>query len=160
MLQKGVTLIQLVVLIIVLLIIVSFAIFSVDNITDESIIAREYESLKEVKIGVDQTLNLIEMNPEKYKEEEKFVDNISGKKDEYYSRIGLDSASELSDRSYLINSENQDKLEINKILEERSYVVDLENEKYYIVDGVQRKGKERIYEYSDISREFNLLSNQ
>lgn len=159
--QKGISLIQLGIVIILILILASFALLSSDEITLEARIARDYESLKAVKEAVEHSVNLMEINPEEYKESEIFVSRLyTDEKNEYYPRIGLSSASELSDRSYIIDSENQENLTIEKITEERSYVVDLDNKKYYVVDGIERNEGEKVYEYVDILRLYNLLTGE
>ena len=105
--QKGITLIQLVITIVVMIILASMAIFQGGDAVTEAMIAREYESLREVKKAVEQTVLLMEMNPEDYKEEEIFGGTIS--KNAYYKRVGLVSADELSDRTYSISNSNQEK---------------------------------------------------
>lgn len=156
--QKGITLIQLVITIVVMIILASMAIFQGGNVTTEAMIAREYESLREVKKAVEQTVLLMEMNPEDYKEEEIFGGSIS--KDAYYKRVGLTSSDELSDRTYSISKSNEKNFELDKIPDEKVYIVDLENKKYYILDGVQKEDGEIIYEYKDILKIYNMLSGQ
>lgn len=156
--QKGITLIQLVITIVVMIILASMAIFQGGNVTTEAMIAREYESLREVKKAVEQTVLLMEMNPEDYKEEEIFGGSIS--KAAYYKRVGLTSSDELSDRTYSISKSNEKNFELDKIPDEKVYIVDLENKKYYILDGVQKEDGEIIYEYKDILKIYNMLSGQ
>lgn len=129
-----------------------------DDVTVEARIAREYESIKSVKTAVDEAVNLIDMNPDVYKEQEMFGEKLGTEKEDYYKKIGLSSASELSDRTYLINEENQEKLSIESMTEDKSYIVDLDNEKYYVVDGVRRTTEdEKVYEYMDILKLYNLV---
>lgn len=159
--QKGVTLIQLVITIIIIVILTSFAVFQGSNVTTEATIAKEYESIKEIKKAVEQTLQMIEINPDAYKEREIFGVALSNSdKQKYYARIGLASANELSNRTYVITMENQEKFELEKISEEQIYIVDLDNEKYYILDGVQRDGRDIVYEYTDILKMYNMLSSK
>ena len=110
-----------------MIILASMAIFQGGDAVTEAMIAREYESLREVKKAVEQTVLLMEMNPEDYKEEEIFGGTIS--KNAYYKRVGLVSADELSDRTYSISNSNQEKFELDKIPDEKVYIVDLENKK-------------------------------
>ena len=168
--QKGVTLIQLVVLIIVLLIIVSFAIFSVDNITDESIIAREHESLKEVKIGVDQTLNLeaeatmlkTEMNNVKkalilvyQKYETQMIDEIEGQEGVLYNEPLKDNSGTIVEDWYVIygmdsNKYSEEVIE-NLSLDElkKTYEVNFETKDVRLKDSVTI-GEYSIKTYEDI----------
>lgn len=156
--QKGISLVQLIIVIILLLILASLSILLSDDVTVEARIAREYESIKSVKTAVDEAINLIDMNPEIYKENEMFGQRLGEKKEEYYQKIGLTSPDELSDRVYLINEDNQEKLSIENMTEEKSYIVDLDNKKYYVIDGVRRTSKdEKVYEYVDIVKLYNLV---
>lgn len=159
--QKGITLIQLVITIIVIVIITSFAVFQGSNVTTEATIAKEYESIKEIKKAVEQALQMIEINPKEYKESEIFGVPLSNNdKKNYYDRIGLTSANELSDRTYIITKDNQEKFQLEKINEEQVYIVDLDKEKYYILDGVQRDNRDIVYEYTDILKTYNMLSGK
>ena len=153
--QKGISLIQLVIVIILLLILASFALLSSDEITVEARIGRDYTSLKSVKTAVENYFPLMETNPEKYNEEELFVTKFDTSE---YARIGLSSADDLSERTYEINMDNQTKLNLDNITEERTYIVDLENKKYYILDGIEREEGEKVYEYVDVLKLYNLLS--
>ena len=155
MLQKGVSLIQLVIVIIIMLILASFALLSSDEVTTEARIARDYESLKKVKEAVEHSVNLMEINPKEYVEAELFVTKFNSSD---YSRIGLLSSLELSNRVYEINMANQEKLDLENITEERTYVVDLDNKKYYILDGISREDGEKVYEYLDVLRLYNLFN--
>ncbi|MBO5179418.1 MAG: hypothetical protein J6B87_03635 [Clostridia bacterium] len=153
--QKGISLIQLVIVIILLLIIASFALFSSNEVTVEARLARDYESLKMVKESTEHAVNLMEINPEEYEEIEIFTKKFNSSD---YARIGLTSAADLSERSYEINVDNQEKLDLENITEERTYIVDLENKKYYILDGIEREEGSKVYEYVDVLRLYNLLS--
>lgn len=159
--KKGITLIQLVITIVVMLIIASFAVFQGGNVTTEATIVKEYESIKEVKKAVEQTVLLIEMNPETYIERELFgIALDEAEKQSYYKRVGLTLADDLSDRAYTVTKENQKNFELEKIPDGKIYIVDLDNEKYYLVDGIQRENSEKAYEYKDILRMYNMLTGK
>lgn len=155
MFQKGFSLIQLVITIIIILIIASFVILSSDEVTVEARIARDYESLKTVKEAAEHAVNLMEINPAEYKETEIFLKKFDSSQ---YNRIGLTSETNLSGRTYEINMDNQQKLNLENITKERTYIVDLENKKYYILDGIERDEDNKVYEYVDVLRLYNLLS--
>lgn len=154
--QKGISLIQLVVVIIILIILASMAVFSSSSLLKESRLERDYESLKSIKEATKSALTLIEINPDEYNEEDMFGNRIDA--EAYYSRIGLDSPDDLSSRSYMIDESNQEALNLENITEERQYIVDLENEKYYVVDGVEREKGQRVYEYVDILKLYDVLN--
>lgn len=159
--QKGITLIQLVITIVVMLILASLAIFQGSNVTTEATIAKEYESMKEVKKAVEQSALLLEINPKTYKEQEIFGTALNDvNKQSYYARIGLTSADELSDRTYLVTKDNQKNFELDKIPDGKIYIVDLDNQKYYVVDGVQREDNTKAYEYLDILKLYNMLTGK
>lgn len=159
--KKGVTLIQLVITIVVMLIIASFAVFQGGNVTTEATIAKEYESLKEVKKAVEQTVLLMEINPETYIERELFgIPLDTEEKQSYYKRLGLTNVADLSDRTYTVTQENQKNFELEKIIEGKVYVVDLDNEKYYLLDGIQRENLGKAYEYKDILKMYNMLTGK
>lgn len=159
--QKGITLIQLVITIVVMLILASLAIFQGSNVTTEATIAKEYESMKEVKKAVEQSVLLLEINPETYKEREIFGTALSdANKQSYYARIGLTSVDELSDRTYFVTKDNQKNFELDKIPDGKIYIVDLDNQKYYVVDGVQREDNTKAYEYLDILKLYNMLTGK
>lgn len=159
--KKGITLIQLVITIVVMLIIASFAVFQGGNVTTEATIVKEYESIKEVKKAVEQTVLLIEMNPETYIERELFgIALDEAEKQSYYKRVGLTLADDLSDRAYIITKANQKNFELEKIPDGKIYIVDLDNEKYYLVDGIQREDSKKAYEYKDILRMYNTLTGK
>lgn len=153
--QKGISLIQLVIVIILLLILASFALLSSDEVTLEARIGRDYTSLKNVKTAVENVFPLMESNPEEYKEEELFTKKFNSNE---YARVGLSSADDLSERTYEINMDNQENLNLDNITKERTYIVDLENKKYYILDGIEREEGSKVYEYVDVLKLYNLLS--
>lgn len=155
MTQKGISLIQLVIVIILLIVLASFALLSSDEVTLEARIGRDYASLKNVKTAVENYIPLMDVNPDEYGEEKIFTTKFNS---DDYAKIGLSSASELSERTYVINVDNQKNLNIDSITEERTYVVDLSNKKYYILDGIEREEGSKVYEYMDVLKLYNLLS--
>ena len=158
--QKGVSLMQLIITIVLIIVLASLAVLNSGEVADEATIAKEFESMKMVKNAVDNSVMLIELNPDKYVEAEIFGARMGDSRNNYYKKIGLSDVSELSDRTYLIDQTNQHKLSLEKIPEGKIYIVDLENENYYVVGGIQREGGDLVYEYKDILKAYNLLSNK
>lgn len=169
--KKGISLIMLVITVIMMAIIVSFAVFSSRNVTPESKLAAAYSSLKAIKDACDNAVNLIEINPDEYNEYYFFGQNIKSLIDEenltdLLKNCGLGKETnpilEISDRTYLIkNSESESDLRKLERLELKgvssTYIVDLENEKYYLLNGVKRLDGESVYEYKDLLKAYNLL---
>jgi len=172
--NNGVSMIMLVITIIMMAVIVSFAVFSSKNITPESKLAAAYSSLKTVKDACDNALNLIEINPNEYDEYYFFGQNVQNLLSEselqsILTDCGLgvspDPNTVISSRSYLIKSSKDsetsqrmlERLELKGVTS--TYLVDLENEKYYIVNGVERVDGEEVYEYKDVLRAYNMLTD-
>ena len=169
--NKGISLIMLVITVLMMAIIVSFAVFSSRNITPESKLAAAYASVKAVKDACDNAVNLIEINPNEYDEYYFFGQNIhelmsESELQELLTKFGFEDFSNpnevISKRTYLIKNTSSDndkrmleRLELNNV--SSTYLVDLENEKYYILNGVERVDDVAIYEYRDILKEYNIL---
>ena len=69
----------------------------------------------------------------------------------------------LSERSYKISDSTDDEnkrrlenLEISKI--NNTFIVDLENKKYYILDGVKKADGNKVYEYREIELSYDMLT--
>lgn len=162
--NKGISLIMLVITVLMMAIIVSFAVFSSRNITPESKLAAAYASLKAVKDACDNAVTLIEINPNEYDEYYFFgksIHELMSENEVQTLRTKFDCES-FSERTYLIQNSDVDydkrileRLELKNI--SSSYVVDLENENYYIVNGVERGNEPTIYEYKKILKEYNIL---
>ena len=166
--KKGVSLIMLVIAIAMMAIIVSFAVFNSQNTTPEAKLASTYSSLKTIKDSCDNALTLIEVNSDEYDEYYFFGHNIQNKISDLTElnkvaiNCGLSSSNSFSDRTYIIKpAETEDEKRVLENLELKGvsnvYVVDLENENYYIVGGIDLTDGTRAYEYKDIMKSYKLL---
>lgn len=166
--NKGVSLIMLVIAVIMMIIIVSFAVFSSKNTTPEAKLAAAYTSLKAVKDASTNALMLIEINPDEYDEYDFFGHNIQfNNSDLELNNIKQDcgiatTGEEFSNRTYKIAPATND--EEKRILEKldlkgitATYIVDLENNKYYILGGVERVDGGTLYEYREIETSYQML---
>lgn len=176
--NKGVTIVMLVITIIVMIIMTSFAIFYSTNIAPEARIAATFSSLKEVKTACHRALNEIEMDPANLDEYTFFGKNIyqdytSSQIDELRVRCGLTNPEEndFSERTYIISGSEEEnvrrrveKLEITN-LGNFEFVADLGNDKYYVIDGVERiddvnpSNSKIAYEYRDIELLYSMLTS-
>lgn len=171
--QKGVTIIMLIIAIVMMIIIVSFAVFNAQNSTEEAKFARAYSSLKAIKEACENATYLIEINPEEYDEQYFFGNNLKYNIDnnilqgitmsKIVTECGLTSETELSESTYLIkNAETDEEKRVLRNLElkglEDVYVVDLENEKYYLLGGVSREDDTTYYEFRDIMLSYEMLT--
>lgn len=168
--KKGVSLIMLVIAIAMMAIIVSFAVFNSQNTTPEAKLASTYSSLKAIKDSCDNALMLMELDPNAYDEYYFFGNNIQYRITDLTElnkiavNCGLPSSSSFSDRTYIIKpAETEDEKRVLANLELKSvantYVVDLENENYYIVGGIDLTNGTKAYEYKDIMKSYQLLTN-
>lgn len=117
---------------------------------------------------------LIELNPDEYDEYYFFGNNIHHKrtsddavlsdseKQEIAKDCGLGEGYTFNEDTYLIKPAETD--EEKKVLENlglksvtSAYVVDLLNEQYYIVGGIEHASGEKIYEYKDIVKSYEML---
>ncbi|MBO5143818.1 MAG: hypothetical protein J6C46_12665 [Clostridia bacterium] len=171
--QKGVSIIMLIVAIAMMAIVVSFAVFNSKDTTLEAKLASAYSSVKAVKDACDNAEMLIELNPNEYDEFYFFGHNLEYKlteaeRDDYATRCNLSGSTDFSERTYIIkpaDSEDEEALKEEKNILENleikgisyTYVVDLEKEKYYILDGVLGLGGNRVHEYTDIIKEYELI---
>ncbi len=163
--NKGVTMMLLVVTVIVLLMITSFAIYYSNNIAPEARLARAYNSLSEIRKACLQAQSSIELKPELYDEYYFFGKSIyqdGSNVADIEARCNL-GGEHFSERTYLLTSDNDDeikrriqRLEISTV--DGYYVADLGNRKYYIIDGVKRKGQDdRVYEFNEIQQLYKVL---
>ncbi len=162
--NKGVTVTMLVITIVLMIMIASFAVFYSQDVAPEAKLAAAFSSLKEVKDACNRAILEIELDPSTYDEYYFFGNNI--RKDgsnvsKLADKCGV-TPEEFSDRTYNIsnddNAENKrriERLEISSISE--SYVVDLENEKYYVIGGVKRSNGDVVYEYRDIELMYDMI---
>lgn len=167
--NKGVSIIMLVITIAMMAIIVSFSVFSSKNITPEARLAAAYANIKTVKDACDNAMTMIEINPVEYDEYYFFGDNIqtlmtATNLESIIADCGLTSTADISERTYVINYTDSDnnkrileRLELKGV--ENTYIVDLENEKYYILHGAERSDGNKVYEYKDILRAYQMLTD-
>ncbi len=164
--NKGVTMMLLVVTIIVLLMLTSFAVYYSNDIAPEAKLAKTYNSLTEVRKACQQALSTIELKPDDYDEYYFFGKSIyqdGSNVADIEARCNL-GGEHFSERTYIFTPENDDeikrriqRLELSTV--DGYYVADLENRNYYVIDGVKRKGQdERVYEYNDIQKLYNVLT--
>ena len=130
-------------------------------------VATAYSSLKTVKDACENAINLTQINPKDYTEYYFFGYNIQTNNDEAFvedivTKCGLTSVDKISERTYLIKNSNEEsdkrileRLELKNITSQ--YLVDLENKKYYIVNGIERVDGTRVYEYQDLLTAYELL---
>ena len=164
--NKGVTMMLLVVTIIMMIIIAFLAVFYSQNVTPEARISAAYSSLSAVK---DACVGAVQFTNVGQEDEYHFFGKTiwkehSGEVWKYAERCGLSSESELGERTYLIDpysDREEDKrrivnLELSNLKYE--FIVDLDNEKYYILDGVSRlEDDEKKYEYYDIQSLYDMI---
>ena len=159
---------MLIIAVVMMAIIVSFAVFFSQDTTPEAKLASAYSSLKVIKDACDNAETLIELNPAEYDDYYFFGYNIqhnitdAAELNEYATKCGLASSVNFSDRTFIIKPAETDEEErILKNLELKgvssTYVVDLDNEKYYIVGGAEKVDGEKLYEYKAIIRAYEML---
>ena len=170
--QKGVSMIMLVIAVLMMIIIASIAVYNAPKSRDEANFVKDYASLKAVKEACENALYLIEINPAEYSEYYFFGNNmqfnvendvIDMEMSEIAQKCGLTSQNDFSSRTYIISGGITDeekrtlkRLELKDI--EDMYVVDLENAKYYILNGIERENDETLYEYQDILLSYKMLT--
>jgi hypothetical protein len=178
--NKGITMIILVITIIVMLILTSFAVYYSTNIAPEARIAASFQTLKEVKMACQRALNEIEIDPT-LDEYYFFGKNINATDNENAPvgtdgitalnlafKCGLSSVDEFGnggERTYYVSGSDDpvikrraEKLEMTGLGVD-SFVVDLENDKYYIVGGVRRDSSSPfVYEYRDVEMLYSMLT--
>ena len=165
--NKGVTMMMLVITVIVLIILTSFAIFYSNDIGPEAKLATAYNSMSEIKRAFQEAESTIELKPDEYDEYDFFGKTIyedGSNVSDLEARCGLDPSEHFSAKTYKITPENDDEvkrrvnaLEISTV--NAYYIADIGNNKYYIVDGVKRKTQDTVYEYSDILKLYDILTN-
>lgn len=166
--QKGVTLIMLIIAVAMIAIVASFAVFYSQNTTPEAKMASAYSSLKTVKDACGNAATLIELNPNEYDDYYFFGNNIQNvytdmsEINELAVKCGLDSSLDFSERTYIIKpAETSGEELILKNLELKSitdtYVVDLEKNNYYILEGIKQVDGTILYEYRDIVSAYEIL---
>lgn len=173
--NSGISLIMLVITIVMMAIIVSFAVFSTQNTSDEAKFVSAYSSLKAVKDAVEDAEGLIEINPSLYDDyyffgnEIKYSIKDESEKEQLAKDCGLESIDQFGERTFLIGKgETEEEKRILENLElkgiSNKYVVDLDNDKYYLVNGISHKKSddseetETLYEYRDMLMVYELLT--
>jgi hypothetical protein len=164
--NKGVTMMLLVITIILMIILSSYAIYYSENIAPEARLGATYTSLKNVKEACERAVNDIEIGVTDANEFYFFGNNIrldGSDIEDLAKRCGLESGDQFGTRTYVIGladtPENQRRvanLEITGLTQD--YVVDLDNEKYYVLDGIRKADKTIVYEYKDIKASYQLLN--
>lgn len=155
---RGVTLVQLIVAIIMIVILSIIAFVYSKNVVTEANIVKVYSEITAVKEGVENTLVLTQVNPEKYKFNELF-DDVSAYKGHFEAKLGNIS---LPNVFYIVSSGNDSlgfsdntiNYELDDILREYVVVLDAERtavEEIYLVDGVVSNDQNKVYSYTDIS---------
>lgn len=168
--NKGVSIIMLIITVVMMAIIVSFAVFYSQNITPEAKLARAYSSIKTVKDACDNAEGFIDLNPDEYDDYFFFGESIHNSLSmngvsNVAAEFGL-SAEDFSERTFLIEpiEDADDSKEAERILENLelkgvvdTYIVDLDNKKYYLVGGIENIEGIKLYEYNEILRGYSML---
>ena len=168
--NKGVSMIMLIITVIMMAIIVSFAVFYSQNITPEAKLASAYSSMKTVKDACDNAEGFISLNPNEYDDYFFFGKSIhnalsTDQVTNIATEFGID-AGDLSERTYMIEPIDRadDSKEAKRKLEnlelkgiEDTYIVDLDNKKYYLVGGIENIEGIKLYEYSEILKGYSML---
>lgn len=165
--NNGISIVMLVITIILMILLTAMAIFYSQNITSEAHLASALTSLQDIKNVCEQAIIDIESNPDLYDEFFFFGYNIKTEKaselDDYAHRCGLIDGTFFSDRTYLITDDGTvdsrrrlNALEISSI--DDTFVVDLDNKKYYLVDGIKRADNSIVYELSEIRRLYDVIT--
>ncbi len=167
--NKGISIIMLVITIILMLILTSIAVYYSSNIAPEARLAAAYTSLGNVKEACTRALTEIDFSSENI-DEFYFFGNVYSKKyttkaerDALAVRCGLENSEALSERTYEIGTTDDDEnrrrvenLELSGI--SQTYLVDLDNDNYYLVDGVRKADGTKVYEYRDIMASYQMLT--
>ena len=165
--NKGISIIMLIVTIILMLIITSMAVFYSNYIAPEARLAAAYSSLVTIKDACTAALN--EVSVDTSVDEFYFFGNTVKKSmsaaelDDVAKRCGLASKDEFGERTYKISNdsdtENQrrlENLEIRGITQ--AFIADLDNEKYYLINGVKKADGSIVYEYADVMASYKMLT--
>ena len=138
--KKGITLIEVMIAVIVLVIIATFSILYSSNITDESKLAKVYNEINIVKDAIEESMVLIEINPEKYSLEYFFGEEVS---------VGNYNVGVISKEGtwYHIGEENYKTLDLRNI--DREYLYNASYKELFLVNGFERNGI-ALYRYEEI----------
>ena len=154
---------MLVITVVLMLILVAFAVYYSRNTAVEARIAATFASLKEVKESCERAMYEIELDPDTYDEYYFFGRNIQSDGSDVTELQEKCGNVTFSERTYKISDSTEDenkrrleRLEISKIKE--TYIVDIENKKYYLVDGVKRADGSKAYEYRDLELTYDMLT--
>ena len=168
--NKGVSIIMLIITVIMMAIIVSFAVFYSQNITPEAKLASAYSSIKTVKDACDNAEGFIDLNPDEYDDYFFFGKSIHNSLSvnevaNAAAEFGL-GAEDFSARTFVIEPTEgaSEPKEAQRILENlelkgvtNTYIVDLDNKKYYLVGGIENIEGIKLYEYSEILKGYSML---
>lgn len=163
--EQGMSLMMVIITIIMMLIIISFAIFSSQNMTQETRLATAYASLGAVKEACEEASVLIELHPETYSESYFFGQSVqeafdNDEREDLLKRCGIVEP-EIGVHTYFLDQADKDlwkRLEMSDV--SRSYVVDLDHQKYYLVDGEEHMEGEIIHEYEEFVKAYQLLTEE
>ncbi len=165
--NRGVSIVMLVITIVLMIMLTSIAIYYSNNIAPEANLASSYASLLAIKDACDRAMYEVEADPLNFDEYYFFGDSITKKYSSYEvaqlaAKCGLYSTDQFSNRTYEISdSKDVDNRRILKNLEissiSKHYVVDLENEKYYLVDGVRKSDGFKVFELKDMFSAYQML---
>ncbi len=164
--NKGVTRIMLVITVIVLLRLTTFAICYSNDIGPEAKLASAYNSLSEIRRACMEAQSSIALKPDEYDIYYFFGKNIhddGSNVEDIAKRCGLKRVDDFGKNTYKITPENDDevkrrlnRLELSTV--NAAYIVDLDNNKYYVVDGIKRKTEDYVYEYREIEQLYDILT--
>jgi len=167
--NKGVTMMLLVVTIILMIMIAFLAVYYSQNIAPEARVASALSSLKSVKDTCHGMQLLYDSSKDEYYYFGKTIreGHTTDEVLDFAIRCGLTNANDFGERTYLIDpysTKDEDKrriknLELSNI--NNVFIIDLDNDKYYIVDGVSRidNSSYKSYEYEDIQDMYDLIKN-
>lgn len=165
--NKGISIIILIITIILMILITSMAVFYSNYIAPEARLAAAYTSLVTIRDACTGALNEITIDPSL--DEFDFFGNTVKKNmpatelDDLARRCGLVSGNDFGDRTYKISNdkdpENQRRLEAMEIRGiTQTFVVDLDKDKYYLVNGVKKADNTIVYEYKDVMASYTMLT--
>ena len=167
--NKGVTMMLLAVTIVLMIIIAYLAVYYSENVAPEARLASAYASLKAVKESCEQKELLFTSEKDEYYYFGKSMHTqlTTQEFSDYSQRCGIyDTDTLYGDRVYLINpfSNSEDDKRRIKNLELSNLncevVVDLDNDKYYLVDGISRVDWGYTgYEFAEIQSMYTMINS-
>ncbi len=167
--NKGVTMMLLVLTIILMIMIAFLAVYYSQNIAPEARVATAYSSLKTIRDTCKGVFLIYDSSRDEYYYFGKNIrEEHSAEINDYAKRCGLSDSNEFGERTYVLDPfsiKEEDKrrlknLELSNL--NSIFVVDLDNDKYYLVDGVTRIDYDlasKVYEYQDIQRMYDMIKS-